>query len=42
MSEHDLLKNNEIKEQTLKHWPSNERPREKLLQQGAPSLSDAE
>ena len=26
----------------LKDWPANERPREKLLQQGASSLSDAE
>lgn len=27
---------------TLKHWPEKERPRERLLQQGAESLSDAE
>ena len=27
---------------SIKHWPSQERPRERLLQQGAQSLSDAE
>jgi DNA repair protein RadC len=27
---------------SIKHWPDNERPREKLLQRGAASLSDAE
>lgn len=42
MYEPDLLKSNEIKDQTLKHWPSSERPREKLLKRGASSLSDAE
>lgn len=42
MNDPDLLKSNEIKGQTLKHWPSSERPREKLLTRGAPSLSDAE
>ncbi len=26
----------------IKHWPENERPREKLLQRGAGALSDAE
>ena len=26
----------------LKDWPTDEKPREKLLQQGAQSLSDAE
>lgn len=42
MYEPDLLKSNKIKDQTLKHWPSSERPREKLLKLGASSLSDAE
>lgn len=28
--------------QSIKHWPSSERPRERLLNQGASSLSDAE
>ncbi len=27
---------------TIKNWPEGERPREKLLQRGAPALSDAE
>ena len=27
---------------SIKHWPEQERPRERLLQQGAQSLSDAE
>lgn len=27
---------------SIKHWPENERPREKLLQKGATALSDAE
>lgn len=27
---------------TIKHWPSSEQPREKLLRQGAAALSDAE
>lgn len=26
----------------IKHWPENERPREKLLHRGAGALSDAE
>jgi DNA repair protein RadC len=32
----------ESKKQTLKGWPSSERPREKLLKLGSASLSDAE
>jgi len=32
----------ELNEQTLKNWPSAERPREKLLTLGSASLSDAE
>ena len=27
---------------SIKHWPEQERPRERLIRQGAPSLSDAE
>jgi len=27
---------------SIKHWPEQERPRERLIQQGAASLSDAE
>jgi DNA repair protein RadC len=27
---------------SIKHWPEQERPRERLIQQGASSLSDAE
>lgn len=42
MYKSDMLTSDEFKEQTLKKWPSNERPREKLLKQGAESLSDAE
>jgi DNA repair protein RadC len=42
MYKSDRLTNDEFKEQTLKNWPSGERPREKLLKQGAVSLSDAE
>jgi DNA repair protein RadC len=42
MYKSDRLTNYEFKEQTLKNWPSGERPREKLLKQGAVSLSDAE
>jgi len=42
MYKSDRLTNDEFKEQSLKKWPSGERPREKLLKQGAVSLSDAE
>ena len=42
MYKSDRLTNDEFKEQALKKWPSGERPREKLLKQGAVSLSDAE
>tara|TARA_R110001583_G_scaffold59932_3_gene178307 strand:+ start:2000 stop:2722 length:723 start_codon:yes stop_codon:yes gene_type:complete len=42
MCKSDIFKNNEFKDQTLKNWPSEERPREKLLKLGAVSLSDAE
>ncbi|GAA6171384.1 DNA repair protein RadC [Colwellia sp. KU-HH00111] len=38
----DLALAHENKEQTLKSWPSSERPREKLLSLGPASLSDAE
>lgn len=38
----DLAQQCEIQEQTLKSWPSSERPREKLLSLGPASLSDAE
>lgn len=38
----DLALKCEIKAQTLKSWPSAERPREKLLSLGSASLSDAE
>lgn len=34
--------NNLIKSTSIKQWPEQERPRERLLQQGAHSLSDAE
>ena len=27
---------------SIKHWPEQERPREKLIQQGAGALSDSE
>ena len=27
---------------SIKHWPEQERPRERLIRQGAASLSDAE
>ncbi len=33
---------NSGKNSTISHWPSDERPREKLLTKGAESLSDAE
>jgi DNA repair protein RadC len=42
MCKSDLSISNEFKEQSLKNWPSAERPREKLLKLGATSLSDAE
>lgn len=42
MCKPDAVKSNEFKAQTLKNWPSAERPREKLLKLGAVSLSDAE
>jgi len=42
MYKSERLKNKEFNEQTLKNWPSAERPREKLLKLGAVSLSDAE
>lgn len=38
----DIAPDCESKEQTLKSWPSSERPREKLLALGSASLSDAE
>ena len=38
----DLALAYEKKQQTLKSWPSSERPREKLLSLGPASLSDAE
>jgi DNA repair protein RadC len=28
--------------QSIKHWPADERPREKLLHKGAAALTDAE
>lgn len=31
-----------IKEQKIKHWPENERPRERLIKYGPESLSDAQ
>lgn len=37
-----LLENNVPQDFTLKNWPKMERPREKLLHNGAQSLSDAE
>jgi DNA repair protein RadC len=42
MCKPDFLQSNEFKDQTIKSWPSKERPREKLLNLGAVSLSDAE
>lgn len=42
MCKPEILSGKEIKDQTLKNWPSAERPREKLLKLGAVSLSDAE
>jgi len=38
----ELAPERELSEQTLKNWPSSERPREKLLSLGSASLSDAE
>ncbi len=34
--------NNSTKTTSIKQWPEQERPRERLLNQGAESLSDAE
>ena len=42
MCKSERLKKNEFNAQSLKNWPSGERPREKLLKLGAVSLSDAE
>jgi DNA repair protein RadC len=42
MCKPDILITNNVKEQALKNWPSAERPREKLLNLGSASLSDAE
>lgn len=42
MCKSERLKKNEFIAQSLKNWPSGERPREKLLKLGAVSLSDAE
>lgn len=38
----ELVQEGDVNEQTLKSWPSSERPREKLLSLGSASLSDAE
>lgn len=42
MCKPDLLNKMEYENKTLKNWPCEERPREKLLKLGATSLSDAE
>ena len=42
MCKEDLAQQSKLQIQTLKNWPSAERPREKLLSLGAASLSDAE
>ena len=42
MCKEELSPINEFSDQTLKNWPSAERPREKLLTLGSASLSDAE
>lgn len=42
MCKEELALQSQLKVQTLKSWPSAERPREKLLSMGAASLSDAE
>lgn len=42
MCKEDLALQSKPQVQTLKNWPSAERPREKLLSLGAASLSDAE
>ena len=42
MCKPDLMKKMEYESKTLKSWPCEERPREKLLKLGAMSLSDAE
>ena len=42
MCKEELSPINEFSDQTLKSWPSAERPREKLLMLGSASLSDAE
>ena len=42
MYKSETLKNNKFSDNSLKNWPSSERPREKLLKLGAVSLSDAE
>ena len=42
MCKEDLAPQSKLQVQTLKNWPSAERPREKLLSLGAASLTDAE
>ena len=42
MCKPEIAQGCQLNEQTLKSWPSSERPREKLLTLGSASLSDAE
>lgn len=42
MTKEEVRKQSLLNNQTLKNWPSSERPREKLLTLGSASLSDAE